>query len=74
MRQNGDIRWRNGLVFISQALTGQLVGVAEHENGGHIVRFCGHDLGLIDPHRGFLRFAPPRARLRVAQETPVTTQ
>ena len=74
VRQNGDIRWRNGLVFISQALTGQLVGLAEHENGGHIVRFCGHDLGLIDPHRGFLRFAPPRARLRVAQETAVTTQ
>lgn len=74
VRPTGQIKWRGDLVFIGEALKGQLIGLAEHDIGGHIVRFCGRDLGLIDPRRGFLRFAPPRTRLRVAQETAVTTQ
>jgi hypothetical protein len=56
-------------VFIGEALAGELVGLAEHESGGHIARFCHRDLAVIDRDRRFLRFAPPRARLRVAPET-----
>ena len=74
MRPNGDIKWRGEHVFVGEALAGELVGLAEHDSGGHIVRFCGHDLGLIDRDRRFLRFAPPRARLRAAQETAETAQ
>ena len=73
MRPPGDIKWRGEHVFVGEALAGELVGLAEHDTGGaHIVRFCGRDLGLIDRERRFLRFAPPRARLRVAQETTQT--
>jgi hypothetical protein len=50
------------------------MGLAENESGGHIARFCHRDLGVIDRDRRFLRFAPPRARLRVAPETAVTPQ
>jgi hypothetical protein len=56
-------------VFIGEALAGELVGLAELESGGHMVRFCGRDLGMIGHDLRFLRFAPPRARLRCAQET-----
>jgi transposase InsO family protein len=69
VRPAGEIKWRGEYVFIGEALAGELVGLAEHESGAHIVRFCGRDLGLIDRTRRFLRFAPPRARLRVAPET-----
>lgn len=60
VRWNGEIKWRGGTVFVGEALAGELVGVAASDRGGDIVRFCGRDLGLIDPARGLLRFAPPR--------------
>jgi len=74
VRPTGEIKWRGDYVFVGEALAGECVGLCEHDTGGHIVRFCGRDLGMIDRERRFLRFAPPRARLRVAQETAQTTQ
>lgn len=68
VRPNGEIKWRGEHVFIGEALAGELVGIAEHESGGHIVRFMGRDLGVIGRDRRFLRFAPPRARLRSTPE------
>jgi hypothetical protein len=70
----GEIKWRGGHIFIGEALAGELVGLTSHESGGRLVRFCGRDLGLIDHSRRFLRFAPPRARLRCAQEPAVTAE
>jgi transposase InsO family protein len=72
VRPSGAIKWHGEEVFIGEALAGELVGLAEIDNGCWIVRFCGRDLGVIDRHRHFLRFAPPRTRLRFAQETAVT--
>ena len=69
VRPNGIIKWRGEHVFIGEALAGELVGIAEHETGTSLVRFCNRDLGVIGRDRRFLRFAPPRARLRVAPET-----
>jgi transposase InsO family protein len=69
VRPSGTIKWQGEEVFIGEALIGELVGLAEHDNGCIIARFCGHDLGVIDHQGHFLRFAPPRTRLRGAQET-----
>ena len=74
VRPAGEIKWRGEHVFIGEALAGEIVGIAEHESGGHVVRFCNRDLGLIGRDRRFLRFAPPRARLRVAPEPAVTAE
>ncbi len=74
VRPTGDIKWRGEYVFVGEALANELIGMVPHENDSHIVRFYGRDLGLIDRDRRFLRFAPPRARLRVAQETAETNQ
>jgi transposase InsO family protein len=74
VRNTGEIKWYGERVFIGEALAGELVGLAEHESGGIIVRFYHRDLGVIDRDRRFLRFAPPRARLRVAQEMAVTRE
>lgn len=69
VRTTGEIRWRGQNIFIGEALTGETVGIESLENGTSIVRFCDHDLGLIDRCLRFHRFAPPRARLRSAVET-----
>jgi putative transposase len=61
VRPTGEIKWRGDCVFVSEAVAGEPVGIAETENGNWIVRFCDLDLGVIDRKTGKLhRFAAPR--------------
>jgi putative transposase len=61
VRPTGEIKWRGDLVFVSGAVAGEPVGIAETENGNWIVRFCDLDLGVINRKTGKLhRFAAPR--------------
>jgi hypothetical protein len=41
VRPTGEIKWQGEEIFIGEAIAGELVGVAEHDSGGHIVRFAG---------------------------------
>ena len=67
VRSNGEIKWGGDLVFISDALIGELVGVAETETGDWIVRFIDVDLGIIDRRtRKLRRFTAPRPGRREA--------
>ncbi|MDP2330744.1 MAG: integrase core domain-containing protein [Reyranella sp.] len=67
VRSNGEIKWGGDLVFISEALIGELVGVAETEAGDWIVRFIDVDLGIIDrTTRKLRRFTAPRPGRREA--------
>lgn len=71
VRRQGLIKWKGEMIFIGEALQNELVGIAELENGDYVVRFCRHDLGIIDQRRGiFRRFAPPRTGLRQPPENP----
>lgn len=70
VRTAGEVCWKGELVYIGDALRGEPVGLAEQEDGSHIVRFCDLELGVINSQRRFLRFAPLRHRLREAQEAP----
>jgi transposase InsO family protein len=63
----GDIKWRGSTIFIGEALAGELIGITELDRGGHLVRFCTRDLGVIDRTQRFRRFAPPRARMHPAE-------
>lgn len=69
VRTSGEIQWRGHLVFIGEALCGETVGLAEREDGSHLVRFCDLDLGVLDLSGRFRRFAPLRHRLREAPHT-----
>jgi transposase InsO family protein len=68
VRDKGDIKWRGEHAFIGEALVGELVGLAELENGDHVVRFRDRDLGVLDRCGAFRRFAPPRTGLRKTAE------
>jgi transposase InsO family protein len=70
VRKTGEIRWKNEFVFISEALAGEPVGIAELETGDHVVRFCDLDIGLIDRRGLFTRFAPLREGSRAPGEQP----
>ena len=69
VRSNGEIRWGGEMIFLSEALIGEPVGMAETEAGDWLVRFAEIDLGIIDRRtRRFRRFTaarPPRH-----QQTP----
>jgi putative transposase len=64
VRPTGEIKWGGERVFISEALAGEPVGIAETEGGDWLVRFASVDLGLIK--RGtkklnpFAAVRPPR--------------
>jgi hypothetical protein len=45
VRCNGEIRWRGETIFLSEALIGEPVGIAETETGDWLVRFADIDLG-----------------------------
>jgi putative transposase len=56
VRHNGRIKWRGDEVFISTAMRGEAIGLAETERGDWIVRFMHVELGRLD--RQTLRFLP----------------
>ena len=73
VRSSGEIMWKGGRVFVTEALIGELVGIAELETGDHVVRFCNRDIGLIDRRGRFRRFAPPRFGLTTDTGSVVAT-
>jgi transposase InsO family protein len=61
VRENGEIRWRGGSLFISTALAGEPIGLQALPSGGWLARFLTIELGLVE--RGgesFLPFGPAR--------------
>jgi len=61
VRSGGEIKWNGGMLYISDALIGEAVGIAECEDGHSLVRFADVPLGLIDRRTGKLaRFGPGR--------------
>lgn len=67
VRSNGEIRWAGDLIFVSETLAGEPVGVAETETGDWLVCFANHPVGLIDRRTRKLRpFAPARPGRRNA--------
>src|SRR5271169_6753546 len=74
VRETGEIKWRGEAVFVGEALAGELVGLAELENGDHVVRFCDRELGVLNRRGGgFHRFAPPRTGLAKRRNPPPRT-
>jgi len=51
VRHNGEIRWRNGTIYISGALSGEPVGLSENDDGSWTACYGPVVLGIID-HRG----------------------
>ena len=48
VRSNGEIKWQGELVFIGEALIGEVIGLIETEDGDAEVYFGPVPLGLID--------------------------
>jgi transposase InsO family protein len=74
VRTSGEIKWKNQLLFVSQPLAGETVGLREREDGSHLVCFFDVPLGVIDRRGQFRRFAPLRHRLRCAPEPPTSAE
>jgi transposase InsO family protein len=68
VRTTGEIKWRGGFVFISEALIGEAVAVQEREDGHWLVHFADIPLVLIDRYTGKVaRFGagrPPRSEAK----------
>ena len=61
VRPTGEIKWRGKLIFVSQVLAGEPIGIRELEDGHWLLRFANVDLGLLDRRsQKFHRFGPGR--------------
>jgi transposase InsO family protein len=61
VRTDGQIKWSGAMYFISEALIGEAVGVAERSDGHWLVRFADVPVAIIDRRTGKLaRFGPGR--------------
>jgi transposase InsO family protein len=78
VRPNGEIKWGGELVFLSQALAGEPVGIAETEPGDWLVRFGDIELGLIDRRtkqlRRFMAGRPARHKAAKPEQTEETVR
>lgn len=57
VRSNGQIKWEGELVFVGEALVGELVGIEERENG-LLVSFGPIPLGVLRPGSRSLQHLP----------------
>ena len=73
VRTDGSIKWGGDLVFVSEPLAGEPVGIAETDSGHWIVRFADIDLGIIDRRtkklHAFRAARPGRAEAKQTQKT-----
>jgi putative transposase len=58
VRSNGQIKWHGGLVYISEALVGELIGITEDKDSW-LVSFGPIPLGQLVPHSSSLKPLPP---------------
>jgi putative transposase len=56
VKATGQINWHGDLIFVSEAVRGELIGLAETERGDWTVRFMDVELGRIE--RQSRRFTP----------------
>jgi putative transposase len=48
VRQNGEIKWNGGFVYVSQTLAGEAVAVTETDHGEWLLSFYAQPLGILD--------------------------
>ena len=71
VRSNGEIKWKGDLIFVSQVLVGEPVGIDITERGEWRVRYGNLDLGFIDTnHRRLNRRPAPQIQTRQAASQP----
>ncbi|WP_290779674.1 IS481 family transposase [Hoeflea sp.] len=55
VRSNGEIKWKGGLIYISSAIIGDLVGLVEIDNDTFEVHFYARPIGQLDPSTNKLK-------------------
>lgn len=68
VRANGTIKWQGRAIYISQALSGELVGLELLRDAGVRVYFLAVVLGVVARGAGQLRYEPPPRSPRASQK------
>jgi len=59
VRSNGEIKWRGALLYVTEVLAGETVGLRETADGLWEVRYSFHPLGWLDERQGVIRSTQP---------------
>lgn len=68
VRHNGEIKWQGELLYLSQLLVGEPVGLEELDDGRWCLHYGPVVLGILD-HRGRICRSSPAGEDRLAQHT-----
>ena len=52
VRSNGQIKWKGEMVYLSQALKGEPIGLVQQDERTWTIRFGNLMIGLLDDHTG----------------------
>lgn len=72
VRSNGTIKWQGRTIYISQALSGERVGIGTTAEGNLRVQFATVELGELDQGRWKLRYEPRPRSPRASEKRAVT--
>ena len=71
VRSNGTIKWHGHAIYISQALTGELLGIKPNAEAGCAVYFASILLGMIKPGSWKLRYERQSRKPRASKKPAV---
>ena len=60
VRTNGQIKWKGDLVYLSEALKGEPVGLAQHNARYWTILYGPLSIGLLDEHTGQVLHTPTK--------------
>jgi hypothetical protein len=74
VRPTGEIKWHGDLIFVSEALAGEPIGIRELDDDHWLLCFADINLGIVDRRsRKFRRFGPGRPpRPKAPRNAPET--
>ena len=60
VRTNGEIKWRGDTIYVSEALTGEPVGLVPQDDRFWTIRFGPLSIGLLDDHARCVLHTPTK--------------
>lgn len=60
VRSNGEIRWQGGLLYLSESLRGEPIGLVPHDDRYWTIRLGPMEIGMLDTHANEVLHIPPK--------------
>ena len=70
VRHDGEIQWKGKMIYVSEALAGEPIGLKQKDNHLWEIRFSFHTLGTLDESAGKIKREVNKRRNRAGNGLP----